>query len=93
MPELEDIRADIDKLDEELIKILAKRIELTRYVRDYKKQHNLSALSPDRWQQLTKKHKKIASEMGVDYRLIEPIFDCIHKYVLNNVHKDLSKSN
>ena len=90
MTDLDKFRKQIDKLDDELVAILSKRIKLTELVRDYKAEHKMPGYSPERWAELKKIHQAKCQEAGVDYKLVEPIFDQIHKYVLENVHKDLN---
>jgi len=90
MKDLAEIRDEIDAIDRELLALLKERIALARSVHAYKAENQLSALSPNRWSELTAKHKSWCSEMGVDYSLAAPIFDIIHEYVLTNIHVGLT---
>ncbi len=89
MDSLETIRLRINEVDKEIIKLLAVRTELAEQVRDYKKKNKMTALSQDRWNELTRQHRQWSKELGVDYALVEPIFEHVHHYVLENIHSEL----
>ena len=90
MSELEDLRKKITKTDEYIIRLLAERIKVAEKVRDYKKAHKMPGLSSDRWAKLQKIHAVQCKEAGLDPKLAAILFEDIHKYVLENIHKDLN---
>lgn len=89
MPDLSELREEINQVDAEIITLLARRMEIAKLVREHKAGHKMAALSSDRWQELTKLHSQKCNEVGLDYKLVGPIFDLVHEYVLKNVHKGL----
>ena len=46
--DLTDLRQEIDKLDDELVRIFGQRMEVAAQISDYKKEHNLPILQPAR---------------------------------------------
>ena len=46
--ELKDIRNQIDEIDDELVQLFAKRMELSALVADYKKKNHLPMGSPNK---------------------------------------------
>jgi len=54
---LENLRRQIDEIDDELIRILAERMALTRKIGQFKKVNNISIYQPKRWNEiLTRSH-------------------------------------
>lgn len=77
--ELENLRADIDILDENLIQLLAQRMEIVEKIGLFKKENNVTILQVDRWKEILKNRKELAALNDVDKSLIEEIFKVIHK--------------
>lgn len=46
--DLTDLRQEIDKLDDELVRVFGQRMEVAAQISDYKKEHNLPILQPAR---------------------------------------------
>ena len=46
--DLTDLRQEIDKLDDELVRVFVQRMEVAAQISDYKKEHNLPILQPAR---------------------------------------------
>ncbi len=77
--ELENLRADIDILDEKLIQLLAQRMEIIEKIGLFKKENNVTILQVDRWKEMLKNRKQLAELNLVDKTLVEEIFKVIHK--------------
>lgn len=76
---IDEIRKKIDELDTELVKILAKRIELIKKVSDIKKKKNIPIHDPEREKEIIKEKKTIANELNLNPEFIEEIFEIILK--------------
>ncbi|MBP5305757.1 MAG: chorismate mutase [Lachnospiraceae bacterium] len=48
MPELKDYRAQLDKIDEQIVKLFHERLQITGNIGRYKKEHNLPVLDENR---------------------------------------------
>ena len=46
--ELKDLRCEIDKIDDQLIKLFVQRMEISAQVAAYKKEHQLPIFVPER---------------------------------------------
>ncbi len=76
---LKEIRKQLDKLDNELIKILAKRTSLIPEVAKYKKENNIPRYQPEREKEIINKKIKLAKKYKINSELIEKIFKLIIK--------------
>ena len=84
---LEKLRKQIDILDEELIKILAKRFEFTEKVGIYKKIHNFPSLDQKRENSMFKQREQLARKLNIDQQLIKKLFILIINKVKENHEK------
>jgi len=79
---LEDWRKKIDEFDEELLHILAKRINIVREIGKFKKTHGITPLSEKRWQEVLKSKLSKASSLNLSVEFIERLYNLIHEYSL-----------
>ena len=75
---LKQIRTEIDSTDTEIIRLLAKRIQLVKHVAEFKQEHNLSIVNPQRWQEVLSNRKNQATALGISPEYIEVIWNIIH---------------
>jgi len=87
---LEKLREKIDIVDENLMKVLAKRFALTKMVGEYKKTHKLKALAKNREEQIFKQREVWANELQLSPILIKQLFTTIIKEVRKN-HREIKK--
>ena len=59
--ELNELRNEINQIDDELLKLFLRRMEVTDQVADYKRQHNLPIYQPQREREVL---KKVAEQAG-----------------------------
>lgn len=71
--DLNELRAQIDELDSQLVEILAKRNQLTTQVGKYKSKTGLPIYVPSREAELIKKRRQQAAEKGLSSNLIEDL--------------------
>lgn len=82
MQELEKYREQIDKIDSEIISLLAERFETVKKVWEFKKKNNMPPLQNWRWQEVVDSRKKQALEKWISQDFIEKIWNEIHDYAL-----------
>ncbi len=70
--QLEDLRKQIDGIDESIVSLLAKRMETVKKVGQLKKKSNIPVLDKSRWQ------KVIKSKKG----FVKKIYNIIHEEAL-----------
>ncbi len=75
--ELERLRSEIDLVNDGLLGLLLKRVELCRRVADYKRDHGIPMLQQDRLDALRTKAQEFAGEHGINSTYLEEIFDLI----------------
>ena len=54
---LKDFRKQIDEIDEQIVNLLAKRMQVVEKVGKYKKENNLPPLDNSRWQKVIESKK------------------------------------
>ncbi len=60
--DLAELRQEIDKIDEEILNLFIKRMNVCRNVADYKKEKNLSVLQGDREKQLIERIRELSPD-------------------------------
>ena len=76
---LEELRTEIDKLDGELIQILAKRMEIIDEIGDYKRENDITILQMKRWVGIISDRMSIGTHMGLDKVFMKKLLTLIHK--------------
>lgn len=84
---LTKMREEIDIVDKDLMKVLAKRFTLTKLVGEYKKTHALKACAKNREYQVFKQRTIWANELHLNPVLIKQLFVTIIKEVRKNHRK------
>ena len=80
---LEQYRQEIDKLDNQLIEILAQRMEVVKKVWEYKKEHNIAPLQKWRWEQVLNNVVQKWKKFNLSEDFIKDIWNRIHKEALD----------
>lgn len=76
--ELRDYRKKLDAIDQELIEIIAKRIEVCGKIGEFKLQNNLSIRDPKREEELIKdRYEKLKSKGIDDEKFVSDLFNLI----------------
>ena len=86
MERLAELRAQIDSLDEELLQLLAKRLNVVHKIGEVKQQHGLPIYVPQRESEILQKKREAATQLGLSPNLIEDILRRIMResYVSEN---------
>ena len=72
------LRARIDVIDENLLKLLADRNGVSRKIGEYKKAHNVAIIQPARWEALIAQLEIKADELGISKESVRAIMTAIH---------------
>lgn len=83
MEQLQKYRNIIDKLDSEIIILIAKRIGIAKKIARFKQNHKISRLDKKRFREILKSRSEQAQLNKIDPKLIKNIFKQIHQFVLN----------
>lgn len=76
--ELNEKRKLIDELDNNLMDILARRMEICRQIGEYKKCHNMTVLQSGRYDEILNKRGFQGEKMGMSADFAKKIFETIH---------------
>lgn len=90
---LKKLRKEIDKIDVELVKILAKRFKIARQIRQYKKTNKLPLIDKKRENYILETKIKLAQRLKLDSNLIKDIFMLIFKKTREKRNKKLFRKN
>jgi len=75
---LKDMRLQIDSLDNEIIDLLAKRMQVCLAVGKYKKEHGFAVVQPNRYNEILEKRSKLGTAKGLGEDFVKQIFELIH---------------
>lgn len=76
--ELERLRGTIDRLDEEIFSLLARRMEVSDEIGRLKLRNNLTILQSGRWQEVVTKVLTTTDRLGLGRNCVESILEAIH---------------
>ena len=77
--DLAGLRGEIDDIDSELLQLLARRMEVSAQIGEYKKRHNVTVVQMERWKKILDDHVATGVEMGLSPILINNVFEAIHQ--------------
>jgi len=75
---IEALRTRIDVIDDNLLKLLRERMDVSRSIGQYKKEHNVAILQAGRWEQLLTDMVQRAAAEGISEPAIRAIMTAIH---------------
>ena len=95
MPSLEDLRKDIDRVDEVLVRLLNERARCACEIGRIKKEQRVEIYQPEREKQVLEHVKSVAAEGPLEpeaiARLFERIMDEARRLERRVVHGELSE--
>lgn len=80
---LQNYRKEIDDIDDELLNLIAKRMNISMKIGDFKKQHKVAVLQMDRWKQILEHHINKGVNLGLNQESVKEIFEIIHRDSIN----------
>jgi chorismate mutase / prephenate dehydrogenase len=90
MDDISRIRDRIDELDQEIVQLLKSRYENAKYLGRIKSRKGLEYRDPERENTIQKKIERKAATLGLDPKLVRPVFDQIFSLAIQ-AQKDHSK--
>ncbi len=88
---IDDLRAQIDIIDNDLLELLANRMKISDEIGKYKKQNNITILQPGRWDNILAKVSEIGKARGLDCEFLEKVFKAIHQASIDRQTKIMNK--
>ena len=77
--DLAGLRNEIDDIDSELLQLLARRMEVSARIGEYKKQNNVTVVQMDRWKKILAEHVAVGGDLGLTPELVNEVFEAIHQ--------------
>jgi chorismate mutase len=78
--QLQKLRGSIDLLDQELIHVIARRMQLVDEIGEVKKENGVTIFQIERWLEILKSRKAKAQENDLNENFIVELFSLIHKH-------------
>ena len=75
---LEQLRQEIDLIDEELIQLLSSRMQIVQKIGEYKKENHVTILQIERWKKIWHRVKQLAIDLDLGTDFAQRIYDEIH---------------
>ena len=72
------LRQQIDRIDNELLEVLAKRMSVSRDIVRYKKEHRMPVVQAGRYNDVIRTRAKLGEEMGMSREFMKTILLAIH---------------
>jgi len=76
--QLERLRRVIDNLDDEILRLLSRRMEIAEDIGKFKKKNNITILQTIRWNNTLKRLYKNAEKLGLTRDFVKQYYDAIH---------------
>ena len=75
---IDQLRAQIDVIDDNILYILASRMKISRKIGEYKKKNNIAILQTSRWDSVLEKVMTKGAEYGLSEKFVTTLFNAIH---------------
>ena len=87
---IDQLRAQIDILDENLLYTLGSRMGVSKKIGAYKRNHNVAILQMSRWDMVMAAMKEKARVYGLSEKFVEDVFNAIHEESVRTQNEVLS---
>lgn len=88
---IDELRAKIDDIDNDLLDLLARRMKVSDEIGHYKKQNNITILQAGRWDKILEKVFAKGEEKGLDNEFLEKVFKAIHQASIDRQTRVMNK--
>lgn len=84
-------RERIDVIDDDLVRLLGERMEISREIGRYKKANNIAIIQTTRWEEVMEAAARAASACNLDEEFLKRIFNAIHEASAAEQNKIISE--
>jgi chorismate mutase len=88
---ISELRAEVDSLDDHVIKLLGKRMEIAKKMGILKHKNDVSTLQPGRWKEIIKSRVAMGNEHNLTKEFIFQLFQAIHEEAIQQQEEDIWK--
>jgi chorismate mutase len=72
------LRDLIDQLDEEIAQKLGSRMDIAERIGEFKLEHNVAILQPDRWERIMRRQLALCRQLGLSDRFVQEFMNAVH---------------
>lgn len=76
---LEKLREEIDGIDDDIIQLLASRMDIAEKIGEYKRDNQVTILQVNRWEQIISERSRQGQAMGLSEGFVRELLQLIHK--------------
>lgn len=88
---LEELRAKIDKYDDEILNIFEERMKIADQIGRFKKENSITILQTNRWDAILTKRTTMGLFKGLSEEFVMTIFSAIHQESINHQTKVMNQ--
>ena len=88
---LEDLRDQIDELDDEIVRSLAERMAVARTIGQYKHRNNITILQPERWEEIIRSRTANGESQQLTRAFISKLYGIIHEESIHQQTEQMNK--
>lgn len=89
--ELAEYRSGIDEVDDEILRLLSRRMEIAEEIGMFKKKNNLTILQTERWKKTLKRLMGMTKALNLSTEFIRQYYDAIHLESIQHQDKVMNK--
>jgi chorismate mutase len=90
--QLEKLRAEIDLVDEDVLKLIKRRNDLANSIGPVKYDHQVTIFQMKRWFKVLENRKSFGKKLGLSEDLVHEVFQLLHKYSIDEQIKSHKNS-
>ncbi len=90
--DLQQYREQIDSIDQQLLEMLAQRMDVIKKIGDYKKDRNVSILQLRRWENIIASRTVLGEKAGLNASFIKDILQLIHKESIKEQNRVMNRT-
>ncbi|RJQ51235.1 MAG: 3-deoxy-7-phosphoheptulonate synthase [Nitrospiraceae bacterium] len=85
---IKELRLEVDSIDEHLIRLIGKRMEIVRKMGDIKRKKNISTLQPQRWLEILASRQDMGKEYNLSEEFIFQLFQSVHEEAIRHQEEE-----
>ncbi len=85
--QLQNLRQQVDQIDDELLQILSKRMKIANEIGYYKKTNNITILQVARWNKILKRAFEKNNQLELSDEFIKKYFEAVHLESINHQNR------
>ena len=85
------LRHRIDEIDNQLMDLFGKRMEVADQIGEYKKENNIAILQPTRWNEILEHACLLGKEKGLSKRFVETVLRAVHQESISHQAKVMNE--